>query len=495
MSIKPAAKRQTRSPRKARPAASAQPTTVSTPPPSPPPPSPPHPSHAKRPRKPRAAVHASWSMGTIGAIALGAGVLPSTPTTPPRPAPVSVHQDPGKNPLPLLADGKTVDWWFAYKFSSQSFPGQQADPARSCSFGGALRRDGSNFSQRYVVASSANPVLADGPGLLGTSKADPLGATFGQIYNGNYYFVTWNDQFYGDPERDGKACDAKQCGKPWGHSKGILAWDQNGNGLLIQVTTPSWPGGGTSRAPRADGNTLGCISDDNNISNAQDFFALRLTRADLLVVLDALRIASVSTNVNDSQIVNRLVNGKRSPDDIDSRVAALGQISPDKTYLDTMLSSNVRILVKPSALHVPAWQFVSSRLGGENLRTATWWASPKIASTRSGADVHCWDPSLTVPAGRVDVATSGSWNGTRLGFTGGPNHAKLGVSISGGHGYAIFGDLNQQGNLGDPNAPNAAGCDSSQNGRGGMFFVLSNAALAGSMSKLIAGDTAPYPTP
>jgi len=44
------------------------------------------------------------------------------------------------------------------------------------------------------------------------------------------------------------------------------------------------------------------------------------------------------------------------------------------------------------------------------------------------------------------------------------NHAKIGVSISGNHNYAIFGDMNQQGSL-------STNCKSSQNGRGGLFYV------------------------
>ena len=438
----------------------------------------------------------AWPVATIAALSLAAGNLGTSPSGTAPQAPVAVStgaQASATPPVPLLAKGQQVDWWFAYKFNSQSFPSQPDDPKRACPFGGTLRRDGTHFSQRYAVASSANPVLTDGAGLIGTSAADPLGATFGQIYSGGYYFVVWNDQFYNDPPRDGTACDDKQCGKPWGHSKGLLAWDQNGNGVLLQVTTPSWPGSGTSRFPRGDGNTPGCISDDNNMSNAQDFFALRLNRADLKTVLQALAVASVSTDITNPQIVNRRVNGQTSPADIDQLVGALGNISPDKTYMDQQLSTGVRIIVKPSALHVPPWQFVSSVIGGANLLTATWWASPKIGSTRSIADVHCWDATLSTPPGKVAIATSASWDGIPISFTGGPNHAKLGVALSGAHHYAIFGDLNQQGQLGDASTPNGPNCGSSQNGRGGMFFAVDNPALSAGVSKLITGQMAVFP--
>jgi len=445
----------------------------------------------------RTMLHAGWSIGVITALAAAAGPLEQSAATADAvqatvSQPAAALTAPSPAPLPLLAAGKPVSWWFAYKFSSQSFPGNAADPNRSCSFGGTLRRDGSHYSQHYAVASSANPDLVDGPGLLGTSNGDPLGATFGQVYNGRYYYVIWNDQFYNDPARDGPECDDKQCGSPWGHSKGILAWDQNGNGLIIQVTTPSWPAAGSSAHIRKDGNTLGCVSNDNNIANAQDFFALQLNREDVKTILRALAVASVSTDISNPQIVNRRIDGVTPLPDIDPLVGALGHQSRDKAFLDVSLSSGVRLITKPSALHVPPWQFVSSRLGGENLLTATWWAYPKIASTRSAADVHCWDPLLTAAPGRVDVAVSANWEGTPVAFTGGPNHAKLGVSLDGGHGYAIFGDLNQQGQLGDPQNPNAPNCGSSQNGRGGMFFVIANPTLRNGIVKLIAGKVAPY---
>jgi hypothetical protein len=77
-------------------------------------------------------------------------------------------------------------------------------------------------------------------------------------------------------------------------------------------------------------------------------------------------------------------------------------------------------------------------------------------------------------------------------LTGAPNHAKIGVSTGGAHDYAIFGDLNQQGQLGAPPG-GKANCASSQNGRGGMFLVLEDATLTKSLRAFIAGDTAPGP--
>jgi hypothetical protein len=45
--------------------------------------------------------------------------------------------------------------------------------------------------------------------------------------------------------------------------------------------------------------------------------------------------------------------------------------------------------------------------------------------------------------------------------------------------------MNQQG------AVSGAKCSSSQNGRGGLFYVVNDAALADGVANLINGDTAP----
>ncbi len=68
------------------------------------------------------------------------------------------------------------------------------------------------------------------------------------------------------------------------------------------------------------------------------------------------------------------------------------------------------------------------------------------------------------------------------------NHGKFGVTTSGTHPYAIFGDMNQQGYL--TNA--GVGCSGSQNGRGGMFFVLESPELATSLTEFMK-ETEPLP--
>lgn len=380
-------------------------------------------------------------------------------------------------PYPMLEKGHPVDWWFVFKLNASKFPGCGGG-AIACPFGGTPQTY--LAGQQFAFASSEAATLdAGGEECLGTSTGDPVGATFDQIYNGSFHYAVWNDQFYGDPES--ASCGGTGCDSPWGHSKGMIAWNDAGEGLVMQVSTPSWPGSGSARTPRTDGNTLGCVKDDD-VKVSQHFFALRLTKADLLEVLDGLSNASVATDPNNPEIVS---NG--GPAEVQAKVAALGVKTTGAAVVRGTLSSGVEMIAKPSRLHVPPWQMVSAELGGAALRTATWWASPEIPSTTAETAIGCWDASLG-KAGAVEIATSGTWNGKAIGLKGGispdANHAKLGVSSGGTGQYAIFGDMNQQGTL-------SGKCESSQNGRGGLFFVMQNEQLATSLGALLAGGSAP----
>lgn len=256
----------------------------------------------------------------------------------------------------------------------------------------------------------------------------------------------------------------------------------------MQVTTPSWPAAGSSQSPRQhDGNSLGCIS-DNNILVSQHFFALKLTKDDLVKVLKALANASVVTDIHNRQVVS---NG--GPPDVQQLVNDLGAISGSEDVLVEKLSGGVELISKPSNLNVPPWQMVSAELGGVNLRAATWWQASKIWSTTKSTRIKCWSDSLSKP-GAVAIATSGQFGGTDFGLKGGANvngnHAKIGVSTSQGDHYAIFGDMNQEGTL------SGEDCSVRQNGRGGLFYVIDDETLSGAVSGLINGETAPtHPPP
>jgi hypothetical protein len=388
-------------------------------------------------------------------------------------------------PVPLLAeDGAAVDWWFAFKFNAQkTFAGcgKEETGPRACLFGGKVQTKGA-FGQQFALASSRENALSQGKGCVGAETTDPVGATFGQVFNGNFNYVLWNDQFYGDP--------LATKGAPWGHSKGLLAWNDSGDGFVMQVSTPSWPGSGTSQIKRKTGNTLGCISSNNNLLASQHFFALKLTKDDLVEVLNALTLARVVTDPTKLQIVR---NG--GPNDVQALVRGLGkppvklkadeETSPDDLYSKKTLSSGVLLIAKSSNLTAPPWQVVSALLDSTAERTATWWAVPKIYTTTKVSKVNCLGPPLETKPGPVAIALTGNWDEQEIKLNAPSNHAKIGVSTSGSHHYVIFGDLNQQGGLSPPD------CGRSQNGRGGLFFVLDNKALADSVSDLIEGSTAP----
>lgn len=399
-------------------------------------------------------------------------------------------------PTPLLNPQTPCDWWLLFKFNSleeEGFPKPRGSKGIFDAPGTSQPQyslDGKKFSQQYALASSFDKHAKRGRGILGTSRFDPLGATFAQVYFGSHFYVVWNDQFYDDP--------MPSLGAPWGHSKGVLAWDKNGDGFVLQVTTPSWPASGNKRHPRkTDGNTLGFVKDDD-IEVSQHFFSLKLNSSDIKLVLAALQNASVVTDPANPQLVN---NG--GPDDIQALVSKLGKKSRSKICTNVQLSSGVHLISKPSKMRVPPWQLVSAQLGGVDLRVATWWAHPQIFSTTRSTPIACWDDSLPGKPGAVDIAISGNWAGKKgevtLDLKGGlgrdKNHAKFGVSTSGKATYSIFGDMNQQGALCPGYLTPKQTCNSSQNGRGGLFYVMEDEYLWQDMTHLLEGKSAPTSPP
>merc|ERR1712137_321337 len=299
---------------------------------------------------------------------------------------------------------------------------------------------------------------------------------------------------YGDPIPDIEPpCDhygwEHVCMAPWGHSKGVLAWNDDGRGFVMQVSTPSWPGNGDASNPRKEqGNTLGCIEDDN-AKVSQHFFSLRLASTDdTKVVLQALQRASVATDPKNIQLMKLSSNG---PEELSTLAHQLGHVDESKSlYVGTLSVHSVQVVVKPFALAVPPWHLVSSVLE-KSLRVASWWAAPRINSSQSDQKPGCWDDSLKIPK-EVQTALTGKWGGKVFGLQGesstNGNHAKVGHSIGGS--LSIFGDMNQQGNynLND----SWGGCNASQAGRGGLFFVVDDKALHSGIQALLEGDSAPY---
>ena len=156
------------------------------------------------------------------------------------------------------------------------------------------------------------------------------------------------------------------------------------------------------------------------------------------------------------------------------------------------MTPEVRLIAKPSGLHVPPWHMVSSLLGSP-LRTASWWGKPEINSTKDGFVPGCWNKNLNSPK-EVQVALSGQWEGKTFSLEGRPttdgNHAKLAHSLSGSK-LTVLADMNQEGSL-NGNAGGEDSCEISQNGRGGLFFVVEDDVLHNGLSELLKGSTAAY---
>jgi len=403
-------------------------------------------------------------------------------------------------PSPLWSANQPVDWWFAFKFNTATFPRPHTTPP-TCIFGGTPggRRQYTRIGQSYVAASSEHAALTKGDGYLGDGPADPLGATFDEVYNGDLSYLVWNDQFYRSPVLACEGSTGMACGAKWGHSKGMLAWNEDGDGFVLQVTTPSWPGAGGSTHPRVgDGNSLGCVN-DNNVDLSQDFFALKLTKDDLLKVLAALQTEGAVTDPNNPQIAR--IGG---PQEVRDAAAKLGSPNKASTFTQATLSSGVQIIAKAGGLSAPPWQFVSAVLGKVPLRVATFWMGAKIYSKPGRTKPDCWPTAIkSLSPGAVQVVTTGIWEGTTIGLSGtsqrnasgktlGANHAKIGVSTGSGSPLTIFSDMNQDGAI---SPVGKLTCLSSQNARGGLFFVVENKELHKSVTALLTGKIAPSKAP
>ena len=245
-------------------------------------------------------------------------------------------------------------------------------------------------------------------GVSARSSADPVGATFGQVYNGKFFYVIWNDQFYGDPQglREGG-----QLRRSLGSLEGLLAWNDEGNGFVMQVSTPSWPGSGSSLIKRRSGNTLGCVKSNNNLIASQHFFALRLNKPDLLKVLKAMKLAHVVTDPDNRQIVfnggppdvRKLVDDLRGkpakpPEPEDILRATLSATTPNE---------HVVLVAKPSYLFVPPWQMLSAVLSSASERAATWRNNKDFKSTKGSTQIRCWSPQVKGKPGQVAIALTG----------------------------------------------------------------------------------------
>ena len=137
--------------------------------------------------------HVQTADGKTGYV-WGRNIRISTETTISKPAQaVGPLGNINEIPTPLLARGHPVTWWFVFKFNSSVFPGCGGGATRTCPFGGEVQNY-KTFSQRFVYASSEVHTLQEGNDCVGDTTADPIGATFEQVYDNSFHYLIWNDR-------------------------------------------------------------------------------------------------------------------------------------------------------------------------------------------------------------------------------------------------------------------------------------------------------------
>jgi hypothetical protein len=159
----------------------------------------------------------------------------------------------GASPAPLLQKDYPVDWRFVFKFNGAAYPGCGDDAQRSCPFGGVVQSYTGAFGQQYVYASSSDPSLQKGKGCAGTTLADPLGASFDEVYNGAYFYVLWNDQFYGDPLKSRAAPSATRRGSSAGTTRGRGSSCRTPRRQPLHVPLPQKEEFGMAQTPSQNG--------------------------------------------------------------------------------------------------------------------------------------------------------------------------------------------------------------------------------------------------
>ena len=316
------------------------------------------------------------------------------------------------------------------------------------------------------------------------------------------------------------------CGAPWAHSKGALAFERNATGFHLMATTPNYPDPSLG-ANGGEPPSLGCQLTDN-VQFAQSFVGLSLDakafRDDLAPALARARLCSAGSgscthgtagHVHEWNCTSEHTRGADWSvlDLAFSGAEPEGAEASASATLRTVSGHEVTLLAKAAADHVPPWYYVADALGVD-LAVASWldgqYGTPSIcaADDFSGvADDMCLaDASLGLAlsptggaarsvenalAAAVDVGGErrawGLWGDLWHDFT---SHAKYAVASAGT--AVVFGDENMQG------WPCSSACDRSQNGRGGTFFALGDAALraslAATMALVCACDGASAPT-
>ena len=406
------------------------------------------------------------------------------------------------NVQPLDPNGNPVDWWLALKLPTSAFP-----QGGCCENAACPSSSKTSAGLCYLYADANNPQFTFRTCLGQPGQSDPLSNTLNQVWllNG-IQFQLWNDQ-WGDGQMHDPNNKSQGCNAPGAHSKGALAYDTDGNGWYLNLSTPYFP----DMSALPPDNSLGCQI-DNNLLLAQHFFCFSLDQQNFEALAAAMTVPNFCALCVPSDSCQSVDVATTLGQDISLAFAHdSGDGSTDNVTvtLQTRGGMPITAVLKGDTSNTSPWSLVATALGTD-LTVVNYWLSEPTLPTLCAGDV--WDGScigsgntingsslyfndynvenvlqLTASPSNVTGLPGGneiSWSATES-----ENHMKWGISTprttSITNPYlCVFGSMNQEGSAGR----NACGssCSSGENGRGGDFFAFSNQALWTSLRNLIS---------
>ena len=393
--------------------------------------------------------------------------------------------------VPIDWNGNPVDWWIAIKLPADLL--NNSCPSPICT--GSTYPD--SYSGLACLYADANTPAFVYKTCLGQGN-DALSNTLNQIWDGSSgsspYFQIWNDQFNVGMHSPDKS---QGCEAPGAHSKGALAYDDDGNGWYLSATTPAFPDISTTPPE----NALGCQS-DNNLKLAQQFFCFSLGSSDFQKLASTMNVcrfcarcdpASSCQNLDSSDLGTTLAtafdydNNKGSSDCLYANISTFGVDGATPLAITAVMKGN-QALVSP-------WSLVATVLQTDLSVVSFWLASPLLPTICAG-DIwsdNCLRASingstLALNDYSVENIMKLTASGVSFNATEGQNHMKWGVGTphdGSSSSWVIFGSMNQQGSAGD-NACDSGCAPGAQNGRGGDFFAFANATLWKSLTQMVS---------
>jgi len=143
----------------------------------------------------------------------------------------------------------------------------------------------------------------------------------------------------------------------------VLAWNDDGDGVVLQVTTLGVAGLRQQEVHAQERQYARLHQAAEQCSERAALLLREAQQDDVVHMLDALENSSVVTDV--------MPGGARhngGPQEIKDRVKVLGQKSDSTEVKQFKLSTGILLVSKPSALHVPPWQMLSSVLDSVDLK-------------------------------------------------------------------------------------------------------------------------------